>query len=299
MSDFHEAVLLHEVIDALEVEKEKKYIDATIGGGGHGIEIVKHGGVVLGIDADEEAIAFTKRRWNVESRSLNLGEKNLILVNGNFKDIDKIARLHEFDSVAGILFDLGVSSFQLDTVGRGFSFLRDAPLDMRMDQSLAVSALDLINVLTKGELNELFTKLGEENFALAISDRIVRARKVEPITTTTQLANLVARVYGRRRKIGINPATKVFQALRIAVNDELNNVREGLPKAFELLKSNGRLIVISFHSLEDRIVKHTFRDWERRGRGNVLTKKPVEPKEEEVMKNARARSAKMRIIEKV
>lgn len=299
MSDFHKPVLLNEVIDALQVRRDKQYIDATIGGGGHGMEIIKHGGVVLGIDADEEAIAFTKRRWNVESRSLNLDKKNLILVRGNFRDIDKIARLNGFDSVAGILFDLGVSSFQLETVGRGFSFLREAPLDMRMDKSLAVSALDLINGLTKGELNELFTKLGEEKFALAISDRIVRAREIRPIKTTVELANIVLSVYGPRRERHLHPGTKVFQALRIAVNDELHSLQEALPKTLDLLEKRGRIVIISFHSLEDRIVKHTFREWERQGKVTVLTKKPVQPNEEELKTNARARSAKMRVIEKV
>ena len=289
MANFHTPVLLKETIEALHIQKGKKYIDATVGGGGHTVEIVKLGGVVLGIDADEEAIGHTKSKI-----------RNLTLVQGNFRDIDKIAHSHGFVDTAGILFDLGISSYQLDEEGRGFSFRFDAPLDMRMDRTLAVTAKDLINGLTKGELYELFTKLGEEKRALAVSDRIALARKIKPIETTGQLARLMIDVYRSRTKThGIHPATRVFQALRIAVNDELNALREALPKAFSLLGIYGRLVVTVFHSLEDRIVKQQFRTWEAEGLVRMITKKPIGPTDDEVAQNPRARSAKMRCIEKI
>lgn len=282
---FHTPVLLQESIDWLSVTRGKKYIDATIGGGGHTFEILKRGGVVLGIDCDQDAIDYVKSKFQIG--------KELILVRGNFKDIDTIARSHGFGRVSGILFDLGVSSHQFEKASRGFSFQKEGPLDMRMDASTnsaqGVSARDLINALTERELYELFTKLGEERFARTVSRRIVRARRVRPIETTRQLAAIMEGVLGRRSRM--HPATRVFQALRIAVNDELNNLKVALPKAFALLAPKGRLAVISFHSLEDRIVKQTM--------GRMLTKKPIVPSSEEVTRNPRSRSAKLRVFERL
>lgn len=289
MNEYHTSVLLHEAREVLRVRTGKKYIDATLGGGGHSLEIIKHGGIVLGIDVDAEALEFVRKNFKFP---------NLTVTPGNFKDIDQIAKENEFIKVAGILFDLGVSGHQIDQEERGFSFQKDAPLDMRMDKKLSVSAKDLINALTKGELYELFTKLGEDHFAKVISDNIVSARGIKPITTTGELAKIVIRSYPKGYT-KIHPATKVFQALRIAVNDELHNLQQALPKAVDLLEHEGRLVVISFHSLEDRIVKNYFKDFERKNLGKNLTEKPDIPSKEEMERNKKSRSAKMRVFEKL
>lgn len=298
-SFFHQPVLLKEALDALNIKSGGKYIDATVGGGGHSFEILKLGGKILGIDCDEEAIEYTSGRWKIESRKWNIGEENLILVHGNFKDLGEIARSNGFDKVSGILFDLGVSSHQLESQSRGFSFQREAALDMRMDKNLGVKALDLINGLTKEELDELFSKLAQEKFSWPISNSIIRTRKIKPIETTRELANLVTRVYGRLgvKKTKIHPATRVFQALRIAVNDELNNLKEALPKATELLDKKGRLVMISFHSLEEKIIKDFIEEEVKSGRAGLLGKQPIVPTLEEIEINPRARSAKMRILQ--
>ena len=285
MSSFHKPVLLKEAIDGLRVEKNKKYIDATLGGGGHSGEILRRGGIVLGLDADQEAIEYIKNNF---IRRIGGSNFKLTLVRGNFRDIDKIARDTNFDKVAGIIFDLGVSSHQIDNPKRGFSFQNEGPLDMRMDQQLGVRALDLIKILTKGELYEIFTKFGEESRAWAISDAIVRARSIKPIVTTGELAKIVFTRAGQSKK--------VFQALRIVVNDELNSIMQALPYALELLQENGRLCVISFHSLEDRIVKRKFIEFEEKGMGKIITEKPIVPSIEELRVNKRARSAKLRIF---
>ncbi len=290
MNTFHTSVLLQETIDLLSVQTGRKYIDATLGGGGHSFEILRRGGKVLGIDADQEAIDFVKDEFKNE-------KDEFVIVKGNFRDIDGIAREHGFENIAGILFDLGVSSHQFDDPGRGFSFQREGPLDMRMDRELKVKAADLINILTKGELHALFTKLGEERFANTIINSIIRARRVSPIKTTVELSKIINKVVPAR-KATINPATRIFQALRIAVNDELNNLKETLPKAVALLGKKGRIAVISFHSLEDRIVKNQFREWEGSGMGRVITQKPVIPSPSEIEKNKRSRSAKLRVFEK-
>ena len=291
-SDYHLSVLLHEAIDALQVENGKRYIDATLGGGGHTAEILKRGGIVLGIDQDQEALREVRNKKEQEVR-----DKNLVLAKGNFKDIDSLARDNGFKNLSGIVFDLGVSSHQFDQAERGFSFQRNGPLDMRMDTDLKVKASDLIHILTKGELYELFTKLGEERFARPILESIVRSRQIKKIETAAELADIINRAVPYRQK-GINPATRVFQALRIAVNDELNSLAQALPEARDLLGNNGRLAVITFHSLEDRIVKHQFRDWAERGLGTVLTKKPIIPTDEEIENNKRSRSAKLRVFER-
>ncbi len=296
MSDFHIPVLLQETLWYLNVQKGKKYIDATLGGGGHSEEILKLGGKVLGIDVDEEALEFVERRFKTNDLRFKIGQ-DLVLVRGNFKDILEIARSKGFDQVDGIVFDLGVSSHQLDTPERGFSFQKEGPLDMRMDKTLEVSAIELINILTKGELHELFSKLGEERFAFAVSHNIISARRVKRIETTTELAEIVRASYPKGY-VGIEPATRVFQALRIIVNDELDNLKKALPQALEVLEEGGRLVVISFHSLEDRIVKGAFNDFAGEEKGTVLTKKPITTSEEEVKVNNRSRSAKLRAFEK-
>lgn len=296
MNNFHKPVLLKEVLEYLNIEPGKKYIDATLGGGGHTEEILREGGKVLGIDVDNDAIDFTNGR-----KDKIVNSQNLTLVRGNFREIEKIARLNSFDRVAGIIFDLGVSSFQIDSRDRGFSYQKNSPLDMRMDRGLSVKAADLINVLTKGELNELFSKLGEEHNSRVISERIIRARGIKKIETTDDLIEAITSRKNKRVSAfeRAQILRKIFQALRIAVNDELNSLKEGLPGAVELLEREGRLAVISFHSLEDRIVKQTFEDFSKKGRGLILTKKPIVPSVQETNVNRRGKSAKMRVFRKI
>ncbi len=295
--NYHESVLLQETVDALAVRKDGIYIDGTLGGAGHAREIINRGGVVLGLDVDKDSITFVEKNFKFEILNLKLK-----LARANFRNIDKIAREYGFEDVDGILFDLGVSSHQLDTPGRGFSYLKSGPLDMRMDQELGVKAKDLINALSRKELYDLFRALGDEHNAHVISDRIVARRKLEPFETTEDLVMVLADAYGFRDVTDFAKATsgkKVFQALRIAVNDELGSLEEALPKALELLKSGGRLVVISFHSLEDRIVKNAFRDFEEKGKGKIVTKKPILPDELELEENSRSKSSKLRIFEKI
>lgn len=278
MNDFHKPVLLREVIDLLQVISGKKYIDATIGGGGHAGEILSLGGKVLGIDADRDALDHVGKRLADKIKN-----RELVLEKGNFRDLEKIARSKNFEAVSGILFDLGFSSYQIDSPERGFSFLRDGPLDMRMDKESSLTAEKLVNLLGKGELYELFNKLGQEHRAGAISNSIIRARRVKAIQTTTELAEVVARAYGYEGEISdfvknkINQ--KVFQALRIAVNNELENLQSTLPQALALLEKKGRIAVISFHSLEDGIVKRLFKDFAGRNLGKIITNKPIEATE--------------------
>ncbi len=262
---YHIPVLLKEVLEALDVKPGKKYIDCTFGGGGHFRAIQKAGGIVLGIDQDPEAKAP---------------------VHGNFAHLKKIAVEAGFNAVDGILMDLGVSSHQLETDYRGFSFNREANLDMRMDpKNQTVTSADLVNAGSEKELANLFWKFGEERANRAVAKAIVEAR---PITTTNRLAEIVLRVRKHSPKDRTHPATRIFQALRIAVNNELENLEEALPQVMELLKPGGKLVVISFHSLEDRIVK------------NFMKKSPlIRPTKEEIEQNPRARSGKLRIYEKI
>ena len=294
---FHAPVLLKEAVRFLNVKQGKKYIDSTIGGGGHAKAILKAGGEVLGIDCDVEAVKFARKRL-VSACPPDVFRWKVAL--GNFVDLKKIARENGFGKLDGVIFDLGVSSYQLEMGRRGFSFAVEAPLDMRMDSRLRVSAADLINGLSKGELYELFIKYGEEKLARPIAAAVVRARALNPISSGHQLAEIVVRVYKKyyRTRSRIHPATKVFQALRIAVNDELNNLRKALPQAAGLLQPKGRLVVISFHGLEDGIVKRFFREKQKEGILTTMTQKPVVASAEEVKRNPRARSAKLRTAEK-
>lgn len=302
MEGYHSSVLLREAVDALISPKSEKirdawYIDCTLGDGGHSIEIISRGGKVLGIDADPQALERVHKRFTESG----IDEERLRLVQGNFRDLKTLLQTEPVGkNILGVLFDLGVSSLQLGSPERGFSFAKNGPLDMRMDPRLEVRALDLIKILSKGELDELFYKLGEEKHSRQLSSALVSARQVRSFESTKQLADFVADTYRRLgvRKAKIHPATKVFQALRIAVNDELNALKEALPQALEVVNKNGRVVVISFHSLEDRIVKTTFKNWQIEDLGKVLTDKPIKPKEDEIKDNPRARSAKMRIFEK-
>lgn len=295
---YHVPVLLNEVIDGLSIKPGEKYIDATLGGGGHTEEVIKRGGIVLGIDVDNDALDYV-----TENQRINIDNKKLVLEKGNFKDIGRIAHLKGFTSVLGIIFDLGVSSHQIDTPERGFSFLKNGPLDMRMDKDLSVRAADLLNILTKGELYEIFNNFGQEHNAWAISSAIIRARRVKKIETVNDFEEIIARVYG------INPDDvpdfrkneiykRVFQALRIAVNTELENLKEGLSEAIKILGNKGRIAIISFHSLEDKIVKNTFLELERKKMGRIITEKPIVPGKDEIERNSRSASAKLRIFER-
>ncbi|PIU02239.1 16S rRNA (cytosine(1402)-N(4))-methyltransferase [Candidatus Shapirobacteria bacterium CG09_land_8_20_14_0_10_49_15] len=290
MKPFHTPVLLHETIKSLNVNPGERYVDATVGGGGHSLAILEKQGIILAIDCDPEALKAAKRRLSSACPS------SWQLASGNFAHLKEMAQQRHFTPVAGVLFDLGVSSHQLEATGRGFSFNQDSLLDMRMDPSLSVTAADLVNGLTQKELVKLFNKYGQESWAAQISRLLVQLRSRLPIKTTRQLAAMVSRIKGRQG--GIHPATQVFQALRMAVNDELNNLRLGLAGAVDILKPGGRLVVISFHSGEDRIVKNFFRRQAVNGQVAQLTKKPVRPTPSEVARNPRSRSAKLRSIEK-
>jgi 16S rRNA (cytosine1402-N4)-methyltransferase len=297
MNSFHTPVLLKESIELLQIKNNGKYIDATIGGGGHTKAILDKGGIVLGIDQDQDALNYVSKLLKVQ-----ISEKKLILVKANFKDIETIAQLNNFDKVEGILFDLGFSSYQIDSPERGFSFLREGPLDMRMDKSSAISAEVLVNLLEKGELNDLFTRLGQERRSRTISEGIVRARRIKAIKTTQELTKVIQQAYGIKGEISdftkneINK--RVFQALRIAVNGELDALAESLPKAVSLLKEKARIAAITFHSLEDGIVKKSFKKFEKENFGKVKTDKPIMSLLQETKENSRAKSAKLRIFEK-
>lgn len=305
MTFSHTPVLLKEVIESLNVWEGKRYIDGTLGGGGYSFEILKRGGKVLGIDLDNDAIEWVRREFKVKSSPLRQGfvgqakfkikEEDFVLIQGNFKDIEKIARSHNFFPVAGIVFDLGLSSYQIEGSGRGFSFMRDEPLDMRMSNESKLTAADIINSYSEQDLCEVFLK-GEEHFAREIASKIVERRKQKKFETTGELVELI--VKNKHGSGATHPATKIFQALRMEVNNELDNLKIALPKAFELLESKGRLVVVSFHSLEDRIVKRLFRELMQEGYAIGITRKPIKAQDVEINQNIRARSGKMRVIER-
>lgn len=284
----HTPVLLQEAIEYLHVKPRRKYIDATVGAGGHALEIVKRGGEVLGIDRDRQSL----ERLKLKIRDLRFETCKLKLVYGNFKDIKKIAIKHKFDNVNAILFDLGLSSWQIDKSGRGFTYLREEPLDMRINNKQKITAEDIVNLASREELYEIFTKFSEEQHSWRIADFIFRAR---PLRTVLDLRRVIeSAVSADKRKA----TARIFQALRIAVNRELENLKKALPQALELLVENGRLAVISFHSLEDRIVKQKYREWEQQGKGQIITKKPIQPLKEEIKRNPRSHSAKLRVFKK-
>ena len=294
-NSFHKSVMLSEAIGFLQVKRGKKYIDATLGGGGHTQEILKRGGEVLGIDQDDDALNYIKNK---------IKSPDLRLIKGNFRNIDKLAISQRFERVAGVLYDLGISSFQIEKDSRGFSFQKEAELDMRMDPEnpAPVKASDILNLASERQLYEIFTEFGEERNSRAISNAVVGARKIKAIKTTGDLLKIIEDVYGIKGEVSAKTkadiAKRVFQALRIAVNDELGSLEESLPKALELLEKEGRIVVISFQSLEDRIVKQTFLEFKNKDLGEIITKKPVLPSVSEISDNRRSRSAKMRVFEK-
>jgi len=291
---FHQPALLNEVVQFLNIKPGQVYIDATIGGGGHSLAVLKKGGKVLGIDWDSQAVEFANKRLSKACPSACFK-----VVKDNFVNLEEILNKNKIKRPAGILFDLGVSFHQLKTKGRGFSFAINEPLDMRMSFDLKTTAKELINSLKKDQLYELFSRLGEEKFALPIAEAVISTRRKNPIKDTGQLASLVKDVYRQKKeKTRIHPATKVFQALRIAVNNELDNLKKALFQAGESLGEGGRLVVISFHGLEDRIVKKFLRRKQKEGEFKILTKKPLRPKKREKLKNPSARSARLRCGEK-
>ncbi|MBO9312098.1 MAG: 16S rRNA (cytosine(1402)-N(4))-methyltransferase RsmH [Chloroflexus sp.] len=294
----HTPVLMAEVVNALAPRPGGCYLDATVGGGGHALAVLQAaqpGGKLLGIDADPAALAATAERLTTAGL-----HEQAVLCHGSFADLVTIATTAGFTAFDGILFDLGVSSYQLDTPERGFSFAADGPLDMRLDPTHGPTAADLVNRLSERELADIIFQYGEEHAARRIARAIVEQRRTQPFRRTAELAEVVVRAVGGRHG-RIHPATRTFQALRIAVNQELDRLKQALPQALELLAPGGRLAVISFHSLEDRIVKQFLRA-EATGaapRLTILTKKPVVPSATEVARNPRARSAKLRVAARI
>lgn len=291
----HKPVLLNEVFQLLALKPGMTVLDGTVGSGGHAeaiLQAIGPSGHLIGLDRDPEAIQRTRERLKTVSR-------NVTLLHSNFSRIHQALSSLNIRKVNAVLLDIGISSEQLDEPKRGFSFTRDGPLDMRMDQSAGPSAADLIAGAAAEELASMFREYGEERFAKKIAHAIVRERAKKSVTTTAELANIIAGVTPARFRFGrIHPATRVFQALRIAVNQELRALDEALPQAFDALAPLGRLAVISFHSLEDRRVKQFFVGKKQSGEGKILTKKPVQAAPEELRENPRARSAKLRVIER-
>lgn len=292
----HRAVLKDELVGYLGPKEGDIVIDATVGCGGHAAEIARRigpGGVLIGIDRDEEALSEARE-------ALSDSVCRVELYHGNFSGLKEIAGGLGVKKADCVLFDLGVSSLQLDRPERGFSIIRDGPLDMRMDRSRGTTAADIVNRAPETALAEIFRKYGEERLARRIASRIVKERRRGAISTTGQLARIVTESlpYSRRHR-RIHPATKVFMALRVAVNGELDELEAGLNDAVSMLQNGGRVGVISFHSLEDRIAKNVFREFAQKGALKILTKKPVTASDPEVTENLRARSAKLRAAVKI
>lgn len=297
MNKLHQAVLLKEVIDAMDIKQGRYYVDATFGRGGHSQAILNKGGKVIAFDVDQAAHEFAKEIFKDF-----LTEKKLFLIRENFdkleENVKKIQKENNIDKIYGCLFDFGASTDQLKDQNRGFSFDSDTTLDMRMDDRLSVKASMLLQVLSGKELTKLFWEYGGEEQARSIAKAIVEQRqRGQIISSTKQLADLVCRI--KRRAGKLHPATKVFQALRIAVNDELTSIEKALPQAFDLIEKEGKLVTITFHEGEDRIVKNFFKAKEAKQQAQQLTKKPITAGEKEIEQNINSRSAKLRILERV
>jgi 16S rRNA (cytosine1402-N4)-methyltransferase len=293
MTEQHRSVLLTEAVEALNIQSGEWYVDATFGGGGHTAAILEKKGNVIAFDFDESAIEAGTQRFAQE-----IADHRLILIRENFDQLQaEVKRLsHEIN---GVLFDFGTSTEQLMSVERGLSFQgEDEELDMRLDQRLGVKAKDLLAVLNENQLTEIFGVYGGEREARKIAKEIATKRKKgEFLSTVGQLVKLITRVKFERSS-KINPATRVFQGLRIAVNDELGNIERALPQALNIVKPGGIIITIAFHEGEDRIAKHLFREWETAHKGEVQHKKVLVPTEQEIQNNPRSRSAKMRVFKK-
>jgi len=290
----HEPVLLDETIEYLNPKSNENFIDGTVGDGGHATAILKltePDGKLIGFDRDERAL---KRANHYLSK---FGERTK-LINSNFKNIDQYVTA-DFKT-RGVLLDLGFSLVQIKDSQRGFSFRENGPLDMRFDERQDTTAADVVNNYSEDDLARIFLLYGGEKFARRIAKKIVTNRKKNPIVTTLELVNAIAEAVPKKyQHAKIHFATRTFQALRIETNNELASVEEALPKALEILTEGGRLAVISFHSLEDRIVKKYFKDQAKEGNIKILTKKPIKPTAEETKRNPRARSAKLRVCEKI
>lgn len=302
----HKPVLLEETVNSLNIKPDGIYLDGTAGGAGHSLEIAKRlkGGMLIALDQDPDAVKTASER---------LKTYNARVIRSNFVNMDSVSAELGIKGFDGILLDIGVSSYQLDNGERGFSYKTDAPLDMRMSQS-GKTAADLVNNLSVSELAEIFKNYGEEKFAYRIADRIVKKRAENPITTTLELAELIASSVPAAVRRDGHPARKCFQALRIAVNGELDCLETGIEKAFDLLNKNGVLSIITFHSLEDRIVKNKFKEFctgcicppdlpvcvcHRTPKGRMPIRKPITASIDELNQNPRSRSAKLRSIIKI
>lgn len=306
----HISVLLDEATDALNIKKDGIYADGTMGGGGHSLKIVSQlceDGMLIGIDRDIQAIEASKKRLADYS--------NVRFVHNNFHNIKSILESEGIDNIDGMTVDLGVSSYQLDTPERGFSYMEDAPLDMRMNREDKLSAYDVVNTYSEADLAKIMFEYGEEKFSKKIARLIVEQRKTSPIETTLELVEIIKRAIPEKfRQKGSHPAKRVFQAIRIEVNSELDPLKDAIGDMFDCLKQGGRLSIITFHSLEDRIVKTKFKELAtgctcppdfpicvcgKKPRGKVITTKPILPGEKECTENKRAKSAKLRVIEKL
>lgn len=306
----HVSVLLNETIEGLNIKPDGIYADGTLGGAGHSYQIASklNGlGRLIGFDQDEDAITASTERLKEF--------KNVTIVRSNYRNMKEELNNRGINKVDGILLDLGVSSYQLDTVSRGFSYKEEAPLDMRMDNRNEVTARDIVNNYSQGDLFRIIRDYGEDKFAANIAKHIVTNREIKPIETTTELAEIVkAAIPMKFRKQGGHPAKQTFQAIRIELNSELSVLKESLMDMIDLLNPNGRICIITFHSLEDRIVKNIFKEAEdpctcpknfptcvcgKKSKGKVITRKPILPSEEELKLNLRSKSAKLRIFEKI
>lgn len=300
----HEPIMLNECIENLNIKKDGIYVDGTMGGAGHSSKIVEKldGGLLIGIDRDQEAIEASKKRLAKYS--------NVKYVHGRHEDIISHLKSLGIEKVDGVLLDLGISSYQIDEGTRGFSYTKDAELDMRMDQSQELSAKDIVNNYDEHELEDIFRKYGEEKFSKRIAERIISERKVKEITTTYELADIVRRAVP---KDAVNSFKRIFQALRIEVNGELKELKRAILDIASVLNVGGRICIITFHSLEDRIVKEAFlelqgkctcpKDFPKcvcgyKSYGKVITKKPIVPSDEEMERNPRSKSAKLRVFER-
>ncbi len=303
----HIPVMLDECIEGLDIHPDGIYVDGTAGGAGHSSAIASHlneNGRLIALDRDPDAVAVATERLSVY--------KNAQVVHSNYSQVREVLDSLGIDKVDGILMDLGVSSFQLDEESRGFSYHSDAPLDMRMSKE-GMSAADVVNTYSEQQLAKIIFEYGEEKFSRRIASNIVKAREAAPVETTLQLADIIRNSVPQKARRDKNPCKKTFQAIRIAVNGELEHLSQGLDDAFFSLKAGGRLAVITFHSLEDRLVKQRFAGWCRgcicppdfpqcvcghKPQGILVNRKPIEANEKELERNNRSRSAKLRIIER-
>lgn len=304
----HKSVLLQECIEGLNIKENGIYVDGTLGGAGHSSEILKKlssKGKLIGIDRDEEALKAAKERLKEY--------ENVVYLHGNHDDIKELLKSIQIDKVDGILLDLGVSSYQLDERARGFSYMGEATLDMRMDKTQELTAKDVVNNYTEEELSKIIEEYGEERFAKNIARNIVKDRQISPIETTMQLVDIIRKSIPISKQKDGHPAKRTFQAIRIEVNNEIEPLKETIRNCIECLKPEGRLCVITFHSLEDRAIKQAYSDAEGKctcpkdlpycvcgyhSEGKIINKKPIVASKEEQKENSRSKSAKLRIFEK-